>query len=178
MGPQVVVDDGQVFVLVRGAVVDDQAEAVGQGDGLVHAVVAVDVVGATLAVVPGFLDQVAAVRGGVDQDVFGAGFDAAFDGGFQVFVFRLGVLEREVVEVQDEMLRGESAKRLHDARQLRELGLRDLHETQPIEKYSFANALTDEDLPVPRAPTSSTLFAGRPARNAKVLLCSSFFWLM
>lgn len=41
---QHVVDDGEVFFLVGGVVLDDQAEAVGEGDGLVHAVVAVDVV--------------------------------------------------------------------------------------------------------------------------------------
>ena len=125
-----IVDDGQIFVLVGGAVVDDETEAVGQGNGLVHAVGLVELVLPRVTVPPRFLDQVAAVGGGINQYVFGAGFDAALDGGFQILVFGLGFLEGKVVKEDDEMLGGKAPQFVHDARQARKLRFGNLHETQ------------------------------------------------
>ena len=47
---------------------------------------------------------------------------------------------------------------------------------RPRPAYSASSALISDDLPVPRAPVSSTLLAGRPARNCSVLRTISAFW--
>ena len=124
------VDDGEVLFLVGSVVLDDQAEAVGEGDRLVHAVVAVDVVLALAAVAPALADKVAAVGGSVNEDVLGARFDAALDGGFEVLVLGIGFLEREIVEEDDEALAGEVAQGVHDVGQVAELGLGELQDAQ------------------------------------------------
>src|SRR3954465_946647 len=43
---------------------------------------------------------------------------------------------------------------------------------RPLVEYLFSSPLTIEDLPVPRAPVRSTLFAGLPSRNCLVF-CST-----
>ena len=48
---------------------------------------------------------------------------------------------------------------------------------RPLAPYSCSNALTNDDLPVPRDPVSRTLLAGRPARNCSVLRTSLAVWL-
>ena len=129
--PQVVVDNRQIFVLVRRAVVDDEAEAVREGNCLVHALGFVKLVLPGRSIPPCFLDQMATVGSRVNQHIVGTRFDAALDGRFQIFVFDFRVLEGEIVEEKDEMLRGKAAERVHDVRKSGELRFRDLHETEP-----------------------------------------------
>lgn len=72
----------------------------------------------------------AAVGGGVDEDVLGARFDAAFDGGLEVLVLGVGLFEGEVVEEDDEALAGEVAQGVHDVGQVAELRLGELQDAQ------------------------------------------------
>ena len=81
---------------------------------------------ALAAVAPALADKVAAVGGSVNEDVLGARFDAALDGGFEVLVLGIGFLEREIVEEDDEALAGEVAQGVHDVGQVAELGLGEL----------------------------------------------------
>jgi hypothetical protein len=47
---------------------------------------------------------------------------------------------------------------------------------RPCDAYSFRQALMSEDLPVPRAPVSSTLLAVAPCTNCSVLRWIFSFW--
>lgn len=77
-----VINDIKIFVLGWLQVGDDQTEAVGQGDGFIDAVVSEELVLFIVAVTPGFADEMAAVGGSIDEDIFRAGFNTAFNGGF------------------------------------------------------------------------------------------------
>src|SRR4030095_11047496 len=46
----------------------------------------------------------------------------------------------------------------------------------PFAPYFASIAFTSDDLPVPRDPVSSTLFAGNPATNCRVLRSMTSFW--
>ena len=46
---------------------------------------------------------------------------------------------------------------------------------RPMCEYSFKHALMSEDLPVPREPLKSTLFAPKPCTNCNVLRASLSF---
>ena len=90
---KVVGDDGMILLLVGCEEGDDETEAVGKRDGLVHAVLTIKFVLRLIAVAPAFLDEVAAVGRRVDEHVLGTRLDAAFDGGFQILVLRLKCLK-------------------------------------------------------------------------------------
>src|SRR5688572_23249627 len=47
---------------------------------------------------------------------------------------------------------------------------------KPLGAYLASSALMREDLPVPRAPVSSTLLAGWPSTNCRVFCSTSAFW--
>src|SRR5687768_9114493 len=47
---------------------------------------------------------------------------------------------------------------------------------RPLGAYLPSSALMREDLPVPRAPVSSTLLAGWPSTNCRVFCSTSVFW--
>src|SRR5882672_1337105 len=47
---------------------------------------------------------------------------------------------------------------------------------RPLEAYLLSSALIREDLPVPRAPVSSTLLAGSPSTNCRVFCSTRSFW--
>ena len=79
-------DDLQVFVLCRCRVMEDEAEAVRQGNGFVRAVVAIDFIQFIIAVTPRFLQEVAAVGRRTDEDVLRLRCDAAVDGRFEIFI--------------------------------------------------------------------------------------------
>ena len=126
------VDDLQILVLRRRGVVDDEAEAVRQGNGFVLAVVAVYLVQIVAPVAPRFLEQVAAVRRGVDDHVIRLWDNAAVDDRFQVFVFLFVLVEGQVVEKEDELLALDGAEMLHERRQLLHLPPLDLDEAQAL----------------------------------------------
>ena len=94
--------------LFRGwlSIVDGYAEAGNQGKlllhgiGTVHAVIGLHVI----SVIPGLLDQVTAVGGGIDQHVVRAGLHTAFDDCFEEFVLNLEFLKRKVVHVDDKAI--------------------------------------------------------------------------
>jgi hypothetical protein len=90
---KVVGDDSMILLLVGGEEGDDETEAVGKGDCLVHAVLTIEFVLRLIAVAPAFLDEVAAVGCRVDEYVLGTRLDTAFDGGFQILVLRLKCLK-------------------------------------------------------------------------------------
>ena len=129
---KVVGDDGMILLLVGREEGDDETEAVGKGDGLVHAVLSVELVLCLVAVAPALLDEMAAIGGRADEHVLGTGFDASLDGGFQILVFRFELFEGKVVEEEDEALGGEFSQRGKDARQFAELRLRELHESKAL----------------------------------------------
>ena len=129
---QLVVDDLQILVLRRRGVVDDEAEAVRQGNGFVLAVVAVYLVQIVAPVAPRFLEQVAAVRRGVDDHVIRLWDNAAVDDRFQVFVFLFIFIKGQVVEKEDELLALDGAEMLHERRQLLHLSPFDLDEAQAL----------------------------------------------
>ena len=103
-------DDPVVFLAAGGGEVDGQAETVGQGQLFFHRVGAVDVavVLHVVPIVPGLLDEVAAVGGGIDQHVVGTGLHAALDDGLQELVFHLKILKGKVVNKEQEL--GDIAK--------------------------------------------------------------------
>ena len=59
-------------------------------------------------------------------------------------------------------------QRLDDIRQITQILLLDFDQPQTALPVSLSSALIREDLPVPRAPVSSTLLAGRPRTNCWV----------
>ena len=85
----------------------------------------VDVV--VLSVGEGLPDQVPAVGGGVDFDVFGGVLDAAFEERLEGLVLDLVLFEGEVVD-EDYEPRAATAQDFEDAGQLREVLFLDLHE--------------------------------------------------
>ena len=97
------VDDVHILLRTRAEEADGDAEAVRQGELLLHGIAVVDVVRVEAGLIlEGFPHQVAAVRGGVDQHVFRLRFQAALDDGLQVLVLQLRFLEGEIVHVNDE----------------------------------------------------------------------------
>jgi hypothetical protein len=110
--------------------------------------------------------QVAAVAGGVDQHVGRGRRDRAVEDGLQRLVAGLALLEAQVVAEHHELL-GPAGDHVDDVGQVGEVGLVHLDQPQAAVAYSFRQALISDDLPVPRAPVSSTLLAGWPARTAR-----------
>ena len=102
----------------------------------------------------------------------GVGRDRAVEHDLQRVVAGLVRVERQIVAEQDEALRlprhlvdDVRADRSDPACPLRS-------GAGPRSAYLFSSALTSDDLPVPRAPVSSTLLAGSPRTNCRVF-CST-----
>jgi hypothetical protein len=93
----------------------------------------------------------------------------------QRLVARLAFLEAQVVAEHDEAL-GPAGHQVDDVGQVDQVGLVDLDQTQALGAYSFRQALISEDLPVPRAPVSSTLLAGQALHELRVLRWIASFW--
>ena len=53
------------------------------------------------AILPGFLDEMTAIRGRIDQNVIGTSFHTAFDDSLEEFIFQLVFLKRKVVDEDD-----------------------------------------------------------------------------
>ena len=66
-GVEVMVNDGNIFVLIWHPVVDDEAEAVRKGNGFVDTVVFVKLILPVLTITPGFFDKMATVGGRIDK---------------------------------------------------------------------------------------------------------------
>ena len=67
---------------------------------------------------------------------------------------------------------GRAGHQVDDVGQIDQVVLVDLDQAQALRPHNwFRQALISDDLPVPRAPVSSTLLAGRPATNCRVF-CS------
>ena len=95
--------DLHVVFLIRPFVADGQAEARHQAELFLHGVAVMQLILVHVAAVaPCLPDQVAAVAGGVDEDVFRPGLHSAFDDGLQEFIVGLEIFEREVVHIDDE----------------------------------------------------------------------------
>lgn len=125
-------DDLQVFVLCRCRVMEDEAEAVRQGNGFVRAVVAIDFIQFIIAVTPRFLQEVAAVGRRIDEDVLRLRCDAAVDGRFEIFILFFIFIKGQVVEEEDELLAADVTEPFHELLQVMELAALDLDEAQSL----------------------------------------------
>ena len=116
--------------------------------------------------------QVAAVGGGVDQHVLGGGRDRAVEHHLERDVALLARLEatgrRRTAGSARRARR--PGRRCPAGRRGRSSPLRS--GAGPAVAYLLSSPLTIEDLPVPRAPVSSTLLAGLPSTNWRVF-CST-----
>ena len=117
--------------------------------------------------------QVAAVRGRVDQHVVGRCRDRAVEHHLERLVARLVGLEGQIVAIEDEALRRgrRPGRRYRPDRPGRASPPRSA--ASRASAYLLSSAFTSDDLPVPRAPVSSTLFAGRPCTNWRVFCSTS-----
>ena len=116
----------------------------------------------------------AAVRRRVEDDVGRAALDAAFERRLQRLVGRVVMVEGQVVAEQDEAERGASSGSSSAAAACRcpRDGSRPASAALRRPRAALiaaCTALTSDDLPMPRAPQSSTLLAGRPAAKRSVL---------
>jgi hypothetical protein len=100
----------------------------------------------------------------------GPALDAAFQRRLQRLVGRVVIVEGQVVAKQDEAVG--AFFRMSSAGQRVDVFAVDLDQLQRLARPALiaaCAALTSDDLPMPRAPHSSTLLAGRPRRTASVL---------
>jgi hypothetical protein len=102
----------------------------------------------------------AAVAGGIDQHI-GWRRDRAIQHGLHGLVAGLALFEAQVVAVDDELL-GPAGDHVDDVGQIGQIGLVHLDQAQALGRVACRQARISEDLPVPRAPVSSTLLAVRP----------------
>ena len=117
--------------------------------------------------------QVAAVGGRVDQQVLGGRRDRAVEHHLERLVAGLVAVERQVVAEQDEALRAAPATwSTMSGRSTRSCFSTSIRR-RPCSAYLLSSALTSDDLPVPRAPVSSTLLAGLPSTNWRVFCSTS-----
>mmetsp|Transcript_71390 Transcript_71390/g.168262 ORF Transcript_71390/g.168262 Transcript_71390/m.168262 type:complete len:240 (-) Transcript_71390:255-974(-) len=127
--------DRQVFVLAERIEADPQAEALGQRDLLLDRLAGMDL--AMLAVgtaeVVGHLlgQQMAAVAGGVDQQVVGGRGDRAIEHTLERLVAGFTVVEAQVVAEHDETL-GPARHLLDKVGQIDQIGLVDLDQPQAL----------------------------------------------
>ena len=133
--PQPVGHDGQIIVLPEGVEGNPQAEALGERHLLLGGFAGVNLAVVLMAGLQVFREhlghQVPAVGGSVDQHVVGLAGQRAVQYGLQGLVGTLALLERQVVTVDDETL-GAVLDALDDFRQVGELGLVHLDQTQPL----------------------------------------------
>ena len=107
-------------------------------------------------------NQVAPVGGGVDQQVGRAGGDRSIERRLERLVGGVRRLEGQVV-AKDDVAFGPRRHQVGDQRPGRRARpCRPRSGAGPGRRSAPGSALTSEDLPVPRAPVSSTLLAGRP----------------
>ena len=119
--------------------------------------------------------QMAPVRRRVDQHVVRLRRDRAVERHLQRLVARLAVFERQVVAEHDEALRPlrDQVDDIAADRPGRPCRLRS--GAGRLCAYAFRQALISDDLPVPRAPVSSTLLAGCLCTNWRVFCSISAF---
>ena len=120
------------------------------------------------AVREGFLDEVAAVGGGVHRNVLGTAAYAALQNGLQGGKVVVVGGKAQVVDEQNELERV-CRQLIHQVGDLVQLVLFTSTSRSPSGANSLAMAFTALDLPVPASPYSSTLLAGIPASSAFVL---------
>src|SRR6188508_3295079 len=121
-----------------------------------------------------------AVRRGVKNHVVRPPFDTAFKYCFKRLVGRVLGVERKIVAKHDETVRGASCKR-HQGWETVDVFPVDLDQFEWPRAFSVAQvgidarvvALTSEDFPMPRAPHSRALLAGRPLANRSVFSTST-----
>gem|GEM_PF-2592873 len=124
----VAVDHVEILVLAALVEAKPQAEAVGQGDLLLHGLTRVD--GRRALVLHHVArQQVATVGGGVEDDVLRASLDAAFEHSLQRLVGGVVGVERQVVAEDDEPVRIGLEQR-HQGRQALDVLAVDLHQLQ------------------------------------------------
>ena len=151
---------------------EPEAEAVGQRDLFLDRLAGIDR-GRALVLDHVARQQMAPVRGRVEHDIVGPALDAAFEHRLQRFVAGVLLVEGEIVAEQ-EAAAGAAAQQREQARQARDVLAVDLDQRQRRPARASAliaacTALTSELLPMPRAPHSSTLLAGKPAAKRSVL---------
>ena len=123
-------EDSKVFFLIRCCVADGDTESIGEGYFFVDGIHAVNVLTVADFVVPAFFDEVATVRGCIDEYVRRSGFDTAVDGRFERFVFDFMFFKRQVVEEDDEFFALVTAEFCHDVAEIGELVFRYLYHAQ------------------------------------------------
>ena len=147
--------DGQVLGLVEGVEGQPQSEAFGEGDLFLHGLPRMNLAfqHPRVAVVgQGFGHQVAAVGGGIDQDIFGRRADRAFQDSLQMLIARLVTGKRQVIAEQNAAFRSamELAKQVGKLVQLR---LADLDQPQTSRRIGRQHGLHQRRLACPsRAP--------------------------
>ena len=97
-------DDLLEFLLGRFSKIYGDAEPCHKGKFLLHRVVCVQLFVSLLLVPEALPDQMAAVRGGVDEHIVRLSLQSALDDRLQVFVFDFKLLEGEVVHVDDKFI--------------------------------------------------------------------------
>src|SRR3954470_9845245 len=147
-GFEPVADDVQVLVLVEGIEADPQAEALGERDLLLDRLPRVYLVADVLGLeVFGHVlgHQVAAVGGGVDQQVLAGGGDRTVERHLERDVAFFGPVEAQIVAKEEEALasRGDL---VDDVRQVHQVVLLHLDQAQALPRVLVEQALDDRRL--------------------------------
>ena len=156
--------DLQVLVLVERIERHPQAEALRQGNLLLHRLAGMDLVADVLGLevlLHVLRHQVAPVRGGVDQQVLGGGRNRAVERHLERDVAVLGAVEGEVVAEHEEALRP-PRHLVGDLRQVDEVVLLHLDQAQALLVVLVEQALDDGGL-ARAARAGEQHVVGRPA---------------
>ena len=147
--------DGQVLGLVEGVEGQPQSEAFGQGNLLFHRLARMNLPfqhPRVTIVGQGLGHQVAAVGGGIDQDIFGRRADRAFQDGLEMLIAWFVTGKRQVIAEQNAAFRAaiELAQQVGKFVQLR---LADLDQPQTSRRIGRQHGLHQRRLAGPsRAP--------------------------
>ena len=157
--------DGEVFVLRERIETHPQAEALGQGnlllDHLSRMHFAVLGVGVAEVLLHVLRQQVAAVAGGVDQDIGRRRRHRAVEDRLERLVAGFAFLEAEVVAEHDELL-GAVGHHIDDVGQVGEIGLVDFDQAQALRRV-FVQAGLDQRRLAGAAGARQQHVVGRPA---------------